>query len=77
MKQATLQAGEEIASTLCTTTSEQNDCTVLYERTVLCALDVITFNGISTQINRNTCAQSCITNIMTVYTQFTYIDCTK
>ena len=35
LKQKTLQIGEEITFTFCTTTSEQNDCTVLYETTVL------------------------------------------
>ena len=33
-----------------TTTSKQNDCTVLYETAVLCTLDLITFIGISTQV---------------------------
>ena len=35
LKHKTLQVGEEITFTFCTTTSEQNDCTVLYETTVL------------------------------------------
>ena len=39
LKQKTLQIGEEITFTFCTTTSEQNDCTVLYETTVLWTLD--------------------------------------
>ena len=34
LKHKTLQVGEEITFTFCTT-SEQNDCTVLYETTVL------------------------------------------
>ena len=48
MKQRTSQVGEEIILTFFTTTSEQNGCTVLNETTVLCTLDLITFNGIST-----------------------------
>ena len=35
LKQKTLQIGEEITFTFGTTTSEQNDCTVLYKTTVL------------------------------------------
>ena len=49
LRHKTLQVGEEITFTFCTTTSEQNDCTVLYETTVLWTLDLIIFNGISTQ----------------------------
>ena len=49
LKQRVLQAGEETTLAFCKTASEQNDSTVLYETTVLCALDVITFNGKSTQ----------------------------
>ena len=48
-KHKTLQVGEEITLTLCTTTSEQDDCTVLYKTTVLWTLDLTTFNGIATQ----------------------------
>ena len=47
LKHKTLQVGDEITFTFCTTTSEQSDCTVLYETTVLWTLDLITFNGIS------------------------------
>ena len=49
LKHKTLQAGEEITFTFCTTTSKQSDCTVLYETSVLCTLHLITFNGGSTQ----------------------------
>ena len=49
LKHKTLHIGDKIAFTFCTTTSEQNDCTVLYETTVLWTLDLIIFNGISTQ----------------------------
>ena len=49
LKHKTLQVGEEITFTFCATISEQNDCTVLYETAVLSTLDLITFNGISTQ----------------------------
>ena len=49
MKHITLQVDEEIAFTFCIATSEQNDCAVLYETTVLSTLDLITFNGTSTQ----------------------------
>ena len=48
-KHKTLQVGEEITLTFCTTTSGQKNCTVLYETTVLWTLGLITFNGISTQ----------------------------
>ena len=48
LRHKTLQAGEEIIFTFCTTL-EQKDCTVLYETTVFCTLDLITLNGISTQ----------------------------
>ena len=48
LKHKTLQIGEEITFTFCTTASEQNDY-VLYETTVLWTLDLIIFNGISTQ----------------------------
>ena len=48
LKHKNLQAGEEITCTFCKTTSEQKDCTVLYETTVLWTLDLIRFNGIST-----------------------------
>ena len=51
-KHKTLQVGEEITLTFCTTTSEQNDLTVSYETTVLWILDLITFNRILTQFNK-------------------------
>ena len=44
-----LQIGEEITFTFCTTTSEQKDCTVLFETTVLRKLDLITSNRVLTQ----------------------------
>ena len=46
MKQTTSQAREETTFTFGITTSEQNDCTVLYETTVLCSSNLMTFNGI-------------------------------
>ena len=49
LRHKTLQVGEEITFTFCTTTSKQNDCTVLCETTVSWPLDLITFNGPSTQ----------------------------
>ena len=49
LKPKTLQLSEEITFACCTTTSEQNDCTVLYETSVLWTLDLKTFNRISTQ----------------------------
>ena len=47
LKHKTLIVGKEITFTFCATTPEQNNCTVLYETTVLWTLDLITFNGIS------------------------------
>ena len=52
MKQKTLQVGEEMKFTFCTTTLEQNDCTVLYETTVVCTLDIITLKRILTQFTK-------------------------
>ena len=49
LKHKTLQIGEEITFTFCTTTSKQNNCAVLCETTVLWTLDLIIFNEISTQ----------------------------
>ena len=49
LKHKTLQIGEEITFTFCTTTSKQNNCAVLCETTVLWTLDLIIFSGISTQ----------------------------
>ena len=49
LKHKTLQVGEERTFTFCTTTSVQNDCTALYETTVLLTLDLITFNRVLTQ----------------------------
>ena len=49
LKHKTEQADEEIKFTFCSATLEQNDCTVLYNTTVLCTLDLITFNRILTQ----------------------------
>ena len=44
-----MQVSEEITFTFCARTSKQNDCTVLCETTVSWPLDLITFNGPSTQ----------------------------
>ena len=60
LKHKTLQVGEEITFTFCTTTSEQNDCTVLYETTVLWTLVLIAFDT----IYWDTSGRSNVTNIM-------------
>ena len=49
LKHKTLQIDEEITFTFFTTTSEQNDCTVLHKMWVLWTLDLIIFNRILTQ----------------------------
>ena len=60
LRHKTLQVGEEITFTFCTTTSEQNDCTVLYETTVLWTLVLIAFDT----IYWDTSGRSNVTNIM-------------
>ena len=77
LKHGTLQVGEEITFALCTTKSEQSDCTALWETRGLCTLGLITFNGISTQFTEIHVGGAIVqTSWQCTLTQFTYINCT-
>ena len=74
LKHKTLQVGEEITFTFCTTTSEQNDCSPIRNNSFM----NIRPNNIRQNFDTahwDTSGRSNITNIMKMYMQFTYINC--
>ena len=57
---------------ICRTTSDENDCKVLYKATVLSTISIISFNEKLIQFTEIH-IDGAVTNILTMYMQFTHI----